>query len=32
LNNMANQAYERWINYPSQQFQILAGANFKFDF
>ena len=32
LNNIANQAYERWINYPSQQFQILAGANFKFDF
>uniref|UniRef100_UPI00404B7D3E TonB-dependent receptor n=1 Tax=Flavobacterium sp. TaxID=239 RepID=UPI00404B7D3E len=31
-NNIANQAYERWINYPAQQFQILAGANFKFDF
>jgi hypothetical protein len=31
-NNIANQAYERWVNYPSQQFQIMAGANFKFDF
>lgn len=32
LNNFANQAYQRWMDYPAQQFQILAGANIKFDF
>ncbi len=31
-NNIANQAYERWLNYPVQQFQILVGASYKFDF
>lgn len=32
LNNVANQSYERWLNYPVQGFQILAGATYKFDF
>ena len=32
LNNIANQDYERWQNYPVQGFQMLAGATYKFDF
>ncbi len=32
LNNIGNQAYERWLNYPVQSFQVLLGANYKFDF
>ncbi|UOK41256.1 MULTISPECIES: TonB-dependent receptor [Flavobacterium] len=32
LNNIANQQYERWLNYPVQGFQVLLGANYKFDF
>ena len=32
FNNIANQAYEKWINYPVQQFQVMLGANYKFDF
>lgn len=32
LNNIANQAYEKWLNYPVQSFQVMAGANYKFDF
>jgi outer membrane receptor protein involved in Fe transport len=31
-NNIANQAYEKWLNYRVQGFQILVGANYKFDF
>jgi outer membrane receptor protein involved in Fe transport len=31
-NNIANQAYEKWLNYPVQQFQLLLGASYKFDF
>jgi outer membrane receptor protein involved in Fe transport len=31
-NNITNQAYERWLNYQVQGFQIVAGANYKFDF
>jgi hypothetical protein len=31
-NNITNQAYEKWLNYPVQGFQIVLGANFKFDF
>jgi outer membrane receptor protein involved in Fe transport len=31
-NNITNQAYQRWLNYPVQGFQIMAGANYKFDF
>ncbi len=31
-NNLANQDYERWMNYPVQGLQILGGASYKFDF
>jgi len=31
-NNIANQAYQRWLNFPVQQFQLLLGASYKFDF
>lgn len=32
LNNMTNKSYQKWMNYPVQGFQVLVGANFKFDF
>ena len=32
LNNVFSQNYERWLNYPVQGFQVLAGASYKFDF
>ncbi len=32
LNNIGNQAYQKWLNYPVQSFQVMLGANFKFDF
>ncbi len=31
-NNLANQNYQRWLNYKVQGIQVLAGANYKFDF
>ena len=31
-NNMANNGYQRWQNFPVQSIQFLAGATFKFDF
>jgi outer membrane receptor protein involved in Fe transport len=31
-NNLANQDYQRWFNYSVQGLQILAGANYKFNF
>ena len=31
-NNIASQAYNRWLNYPVQSIQFLAGATYKFDF
>jgi hypothetical protein len=31
-NNIANQAYAKWLNYPVQQLQVLLGASYKFDF
>jgi len=31
-NNIANQDYKRWLNYPVQGIQLLAGATYKFDF
>jgi hypothetical protein len=31
-NNLANQSYQRWVNYPVQGVQGLVGANYKFDF
>lgn len=32
LNNIGNQAYQKWMNYPVQSFQIMLGGNYKFDF
>lgn len=32
LNNITNKGYEKWLNYPVQGFQIVLGANYKFDF
>lgn len=32
LNNIANQDYERWVNFPVQGFQFLIGASYKFNF
>jgi hypothetical protein len=31
-NNITNQAYQKWMNYPVQGFQLVLGANYKFDF
>ncbi len=31
-NNLANQDYQRWFNYPVQGLQIMGGASYKFDF
>ena len=31
-NNITNNGYEKWLNYPVQRFQIVLGANYKFDF
>ncbi|NMH88022.1 TonB-dependent receptor [Flavivirga algicola] len=31
-NNINNQAYQRWQNFPVQSIQFLAGATYKFDF
>ncbi|MDK2772430.1 MAG: TonB-dependent receptor [Flavobacterium sp.] len=31
-NNLANQQYNRWANFPVQGIQVLGGANYKFDF
>jgi outer membrane receptor protein involved in Fe transport len=31
-NNLANQQYNRWANFPVQGLQILGGATYKFDF
>lgn len=32
LNNIANQNYQKWLDYPVQGFQVVLGANYKFDF
>ncbi len=32
VNNIANNAYQKWQNFPVQNIQFLAGANYKFDF
>lgn len=32
FSNIANQKYEKWLNYPVQGFQVMLGANYKFDF
>ncbi len=31
-NNIANQDYQRWLNYPVQGIQVLAGTTYQFDF
>jgi outer membrane receptor protein involved in Fe transport len=31
-NNLANQNYNRWLNYPVQGAQVILGASYKFDF
>jgi hypothetical protein len=31
-NNLGNQGYQRWQNFPVQSMQFLAGATYKFDF
>ena len=31
-NNLASQNYQRWMNYPVQGIQFLAGATYQFDF
>jgi outer membrane receptor protein involved in Fe transport len=31
-NNLANQNYQKWLNYPVQGIQVLLGGNYKFDF
>ena len=32
LNNLTNQGYQKWLNYPVQSFQFMLGATYKFDF
>lgn len=32
FNNIANQNYEKWMNFPVQGFQVILGASYKFDF
>ncbi len=32
FNNIANQMYEKWLNYPVQGIQVILGASYKFDF
>lgn len=31
-NNITNKSYEKWLDYPVQGFQVVLGANYKFDF
>lgn len=31
-NNITNKGYQKWLNYPVQGFQVVLGANYKFDF
>ena len=31
-NNILNQNYQKWMNFPVQGLQIMLGANYKFDF
>ena len=32
FNNIANQGYDKWLNYEVQSFQAMIGASYKFDF
>ena len=31
-NNIINKSYQKWLDYPVQGFQVVIGANYKFDF
>lgn len=31
-NNITNNAYQKWLNYPVQGLQVILGVNYKFDF
>lgn len=31
-NNITNNSYQKWLNYRVQGFQLVVGANYKFDF
>ncbi len=31
-NNITNQNYQKWLNYPVQGLQVVLGVNYKFDF
>jgi hypothetical protein len=31
-NNIMNNGYQKWLNYPVQGFQVMVGGNYKFDF
>ncbi|NDP27182.1 MAG: TonB-dependent receptor [Flavobacterium sp.] len=31
-NNVMNKGYQKWLDYPVQGFQVVLGANYKFDF
>lgn len=31
-NNLTNNQYQKWLNYPVQGLQVVLGANYKFDF
>lgn len=31
-NNILNNDYQKWLNYPVQGFQVMLGGNYKFDF
>jgi hypothetical protein len=31
-NNIMNNGYQKWLNYPVQGFQVMLGGNYKFDF
>ncbi|MEZ0007803.1 outer membrane receptor protein involved in Fe transport [Flavobacterium sp. 28YEA47A] len=31
-NNLTSQDYQKWLNYPVQGIQVMAGASYKFDF
>lgn len=31
-NNILNNGYQKWLNYPVQGFQVMVGGNYKFDF
>lgn len=32
INNILNQNYQKWLNFPVQGLQLMLGANYKFDF